>query len=78
MTAIAALPVFSVLDRATWPETLTADHVAAIYDRKVGGLKKTIQRGTFRPAPVHVKPYQWRRSDVLRDLDGGVSLRRAS
>lgn len=57
---------FLVTDPATWPPVLLADEVAAIFQRKVGGLKKSVQRHRFSPRPFEVKPYRWRRSDVIR------------
>lgn len=57
---------FTPTDPATWPAVLTADEVAAIFRRAVGGLKKAVQRGGFVPAPFQVKPYRWRKSDIQR------------
>lgn len=68
--AIAATPKFSLVNRATWPDVLTVEHVAAIYNRAIGGIKKDCQRATFTPAPFRKQPYHWRKSDVVRDLDG--------
>lgn len=68
---------FDPLNRATWPEVMTAAMVAAIYHRAVGGLKKSCQQRTFLPAPYRTKPWLWRKSDVLRDIDGPISIRRA-
>jgi len=74
---------FDVLNRATWPDCLIAVQVAAIYQRNILGLKKACQRHSFIPAPYRVKPYRWRKGDVIRDLDGlrevprGVYARRA-
>ena len=73
---------FTPTDRSTWGEVLTAEEVAAIFRRKVGGLKKACQRTSrrpFVPVPYQAKPFLWRRSDVIRALDSGrVQLRRAS
>lgn len=71
---------FSTLDTATWPITLTAEQVAAIYQRSVLGLKKACQQRRFVPAPFRTQPYRWRRVDVLRDVEGArmVPVRRAS
>lgn len=60
---------FSPNDRATWPELLTADEVAAIFRRQVSGLKKACQQRRFVPSPIQVRPYLWRRKDILRRLD---------
>jgi hypothetical protein len=63
-------PDFDATDPATWPVVLTADQVAAIYQRPVGGLKKACQLHRCHPAPFQ-KPYRWRKADVLRDLATG-------
>lgn len=57
-------------DSHTWCATLTAEQVAAIYQRKVGGLKKSCQQRTFVPAPFQKRPYRWRKGDVLRHVEG--------
>lgn len=61
---------FNVIDTATWPTVLGPDQIAAIYQRSVMAVKKACQRGDFRPAPFKVRPYRWRRVDVLRDVEG--------
>lgn len=60
--------LFNPADPRTWSQTLVADEVAAIYRRKVGGLKKCCQRRLFSPAPFKRNPYLWRKSDLLRDI----------
>lgn len=73
-------PDFNIADTSTWPCVLTAEHVAAIYQRSVGGLKKACQLHKFQPKPFQTFPYRWRRADVLRDVEGGrltLSMRRA-
>lgn len=72
------MSAFSITDRATWPEVLTSEQVAAIYQRKVGGLKKACQERTMVPAPFQTHPYRWRKADVLRHIDGGLALRRSA
>ncbi len=59
---------FSITDDATWPVCLTAEQVAAIYQRSVGGLKKACQQHRFIPAPFQTHPYRWRRIDLKRQL----------
>jgi hypothetical protein len=69
---------FNPCDPATWPVVLTAEQIAAIYQRPILGLKKAVQRGGFVPAPFQTKPYRWRRVDVLRHVEGARGdLRRA-
>jgi hypothetical protein len=72
-------PEFNAADPATWPLVLTADQVAAIYQRPVGGIKKACQQHRFVPAPFQRRPTRWRKADVLRDVEGGRAvLKRAS
>lgn len=73
-------PTFSIADRATWPDVLTADEVAAIFRLSVHTVNKKAQRGTFAPTPFqHWKPRRWRKADVCRYLDTpSAHLRRAS
>jgi hypothetical protein len=71
---------FDVANPDSWPAVMTASEVAAIFRRKVGGLKRAIQRGQIRfPMPYQTKPYLWRRADVVRFVESGrgSSLRRA-
>lgn len=69
---------FSPCDPATWPVVLTAEEVAAVYRREVGGLRKACQAHGFVPAPFQTHPYRWRKVDVLRHVEGarGSSLRK--
>lgn len=60
--------VFDPIDESTWLPTLTADQIAAIWQRPVGGIKKACQQGRFIPAPFQVQPYRWRKADVVRHL----------
>lgn len=69
-------PDFNALDTATWPTVMTVEMVAAIYFRTVPALKKACARHRFLPAHYKTRPYLWRRSDVLRDIEGSRQLRR--
>ena len=74
------MTAFSVADVSTWPAILTADEVAQILRRAVGGLKKAVQRDpAFVPQPYQRHPYLWRKSDVARFVESGRggSLRKA-
>lgn len=72
------MSAFNITDRATWPEVMTAQEVADVLRRKVGGVVKECQQRTFVPAPFQQRPRLWRKSDVLRHIDGAVrSMRRA-
>lgn len=68
------MTVFTTVDLATWPIVLSAAQVAAIYQRSKLGLERACASGTFVPAPFQRRPrYLWRRSDVLRHVDGAAS-----
>lgn len=69
---------FSPCDPSTWPMTLTAEQVAAIYQRRVGGVERAVSDRTFVPAPFQYNPYRWRKVDVLRHVEGarGSALKR--
>lgn len=70
-------PVFNVADAATWPMVMPIEQVADIYDRTVRAVRSASQEGRFVPAPFLVRPYRWRKADVLRHVEGarGTSLR---
>ena len=70
---LSRMTPFDITDAATWPLVHTADQVAAIYQRPVGGIKKACQLSRFVPAPFQKKPYRWRRADLQRHIDGGHS-----
>jgi hypothetical protein len=57
-----------ITDLATLPVVITLDEIARIYRRKVTGLRRDLQLGTFRPAPFAKFPYRWLRDDVQRHL----------
>lgn len=67
---------FSSCHTATWPVVLTAAQIAAIFQRAVGGIRKSVQQRTFQPAPILTDagtvahPLRWRRCDVLRHVEG--------
>lgn len=74
-------PDFNIADSATWPAVLTVEQVAEIYRRTVGAVKKACQQRRFVPAPFQMYPYRFRKTDVVRDVEGGrasASLRRVS
>lgn len=75
---IGRLP-FNPDDPDTWPITMTPHHIAAIYQRTVGAVRKACQLQRFIPAPFKHRPYLWRRVDVLRDVEGarGGFMRKA-
>jgi len=61
---------FDVTDAKTWPMVLNAEQVAAIYQRSVLAVKKACQQDRFIPAPFQVRPYRFRKVDVLRHIEG--------
>jgi hypothetical protein len=73
------MPDFNIADSSTWPAVLTVDQVAEIYRRPVGGVRKACQQHRFVPAPFQTHPYRFRKTDVVRDVEGGrAALRRVS
>ena len=70
--------VFDANDTATWPITLTVHQVALIYQRAVGGVRKSCQLHRFVPAPFMVQPYRWRKVDVVRHVEGARGLQRSA
>lgn len=74
-------PDFNTADHTTWPLTLTPEHLAAIYHRSLGAVRKACQLHRFVPAPYRTHPLRWRKTDVVRDVDGArapAHLRRVS
>lgn len=61
---------FNNCDPLTWPMVLTPEQIALIYQRSVGAVKKACQQHRFLPAPYQIKPFRWRKVDVLRDVEG--------
>lgn len=74
------MTAFDPNDPATWSLVLSIGQVAAIYQRTPEAIRaacapRAVHR--FTPAPYRVHPYQWRKADVLRDVEGARSMRRA-
>lgn len=64
----------STIDWRTYPKTMRAEHVAELYNRKVGGVKKAAQRHSDKiPTPCEVKPWGWNRDDVKRHYERRVA-----
>lgn len=58
------------IDWRAYPKTLRAHHLAEIYDRKVGGVKKAAQQGSPKlPTPSESRPWGWNRADVQRHYE---------
>lgn len=68
------MPQFNPIDPNTWPLMLTIVQVAAIYQRSPEAIRTAYKRGRFHPSPVpKMKPLRWRKSDVLRHVEGALS-----
>lgn len=58
---------------------LTIEQIAAIYQRSVAAVRKACWRNRFVPAPYQARPYRWRKTAVVADVEGArSSLRRVS
>ena len=57
-----------ITDLSQLPLVLTIDEMAAVYRRTKGTIRRSIQQGTFRPAPYDGPPYRWLRAHVEHDL----------
>ena len=56
--------------RHDYPPTLRATHIAALYGRTVGGVKKAAQqRNPKIPTPCQCRPWGWNRDDVRRHYE---------
>lgn len=52
---------------------MRAEHLADLYNRKVGGVKKAAQRGDRKiPIPCETRPFGWNRDDVRRHYERRV------
>lgn len=53
-----------------YPATLRAEHLAQLYQRPIGGIRKAAQRRSRKiPTPCETQPYGWRKSDVRRHFE---------
>ena len=60
----------TIHDWQQFPPTLRAEHIAQIYCRKVGGVKKAAQRRSRKiPTPCESRPWGWNREDVRRHYE---------
>jgi hypothetical protein len=50
------------------PVVLTIPDLARIYRRGVETIRRECRLGIFRPLPFDVRPYRWRRVDILDDV----------
>lgn len=59
----------SAVDWSRYPALLNAHHLAEIFGRKVGGVRKGLQeRSTKLPTPCQVRPFKVRKDDCKRFL----------
>lgn len=50
-----------------YPSILRAQHLAEIYNRKIGGVRKGLQQRSAKlPTPCQVRPFGVRREDARR------------
>lgn len=63
-------PDFNLADVTTWPATLTVEEVAAIYRRTPAAIRKACSLRRMVPMPYLTHPWRWRKSDVLRHVEG--------
>lgn len=62
------------IDWNAFPPMLNAYHLAQIYDRKVGGVRKALQqRSPKLPTPCQTRPYKVRRDDCKRHFERQVA-----
>lgn len=62
------------LDWRSLPLTLRAEHIAQIYNRRVGGVKKAAQQRSNKiPTPCERRPWGWNRADVQRHYERRVA-----
>lgn len=60
--------------RRDFPPTLRAEHIAHLYNRKIGGVKKAAQKRDPKiPTPCECRPWGWNRDDVKRHYERRVA-----
>lgn len=53
-----------------YPATLRAEHLAEIYNRKIGGVRKGLQKRSKKlPTPCETRPFGVRKSDCRRHFE---------
>jgi hypothetical protein len=61
---------FDPCNASTWPALLTAEQMAAIWQRSASRINRLAHEGRFDVAPVpKSSPRRWRKADVLRVVD---------
>lgn len=56
-----------------YPKTMRAEHIAELYSRRVGGVKKAAQQRSRKiPTPCECRPWGWNRADVQRHYERRV------
>ena len=62
-------PTFNTADPKTWPEVMTLDQIAELWQRTPKGIREACRLGRFPPAPMlDSKPRSWKKADMLRHL----------
>lgn len=60
----------STINWNAYPATMRAEHIADLYNRKVGGVKKAAQQRSRKiPTPCETRPWGWKRDDVKRHFE---------
>lgn len=55
---------------AAYPKLLNVSHLAEIYDRREGGVRKALrQRSPKLPTPCQERPYKIRKDDCRRHFE---------
>jgi predicted DNA-binding transcriptional regulator AlpA len=55
-------------DLSAAPALLTIDEVASFYRCGTSTIYRQLLDGSFRPIPIAVRPYRWRREDIEADI----------
>jgi hypothetical protein len=64
----------SSIDWRSYPKTMRAEHLAELYNRKIGGVKKAAQQRSPKiPTPSVCRPWGWNRDDVRRHYERRVA-----
>lgn len=55
---------------SAYPKLLNVKHLAEIYDRKVGGVRRALwERDEKLPTPCQTRPYKVRKDDCKRHFE---------
>lgn len=58
------------MDWRSYPSILRAEHLAEIYNRKIGGVRKGLQQRSKKlPTPCQTRPFGVRKDDCKRHYE---------